>query len=149
MKKQTLGIVMALCFVTTLATVCVRAQSGMIEGRATIPFDFVVRDQTFMAGEYTIERVTQGKDILMLRRADDSASVMFLTRPADVLANTEQSKLVFRRYGDQYFLSQIWSSNDSTKNELYRCRRERVLVREIAQRTTTTRDHVLVAIQRR
>ncbi len=148
MKKQALGILLALCFVTMLATVCAQAQSGVTQGRATIPFDFVVSNQTLTAGAYTIEYVTQGRDVLMLRRADGSAGVIFNTSPADALAQTGRFQLVFHRYGERYFLAQLWSPNDGTIHKLYECRRERVLVRESAKRATVQRQNVTVAMRR-
>src|SRR5439155_18133539 len=46
-----------------------------------------------------------------------------------------ESKLVFRRYGDQYFLSQVWETGDSDGHELRKSRRETGLERDMAKNT--------------
>jgi hypothetical protein len=43
------------------------------------------------------------------------------------------SKLVFRRYEDQYFLSEVWTSGVSTGRELPSSRKERLIKQEIAK----------------
>ena len=37
---------------------------------------------------------------------------------------SEQTKLVFQRYGDQYFLSEIWMEGNKVGHQLAKSRRE-------------------------
>jgi len=54
---------------------------------------------------------------------------------SNVRAKTRQSesKLVFRQYGDQYFLLQIWEAQDDAGRKLPKSRRERTCERELAK----------------
>lgn len=49
--------------------------------------------------------------------------------PVQVDRPQEKAKLVFTRYDDQYFLSQVWSPADNTGLELPKSRSERTLAR--------------------
>jgi hypothetical protein len=45
----------------------------------------------------------------------------------------EKTKLVFHKYGDQYFLSQIWSVGSNTGREVAETQREHKVRRELAK----------------
>jgi hypothetical protein len=99
-----------------------------------IPFDFIVAGKTLPAGQYLVERSTlSSAEGLSLRSADKDAGVFVLT--ATVQSNWRQngSKLVFNRYHDQYFLSEFWTSGESSGRALIKSDKERSLAREIAK----------------
>jgi hypothetical protein len=79
---------------------------------AKIPFDFAL-GKTFMPkGEYRITQSSNG--VLTIRELGGKHSAMTLTTPARAAAPADFQKsgkglLVFQRYGDEYFLSKIWS----------------------------------------
>jgi len=100
----------------------------------SIPFDFTVAEKTFPAGKYVIERNKQDSNtVWIIRRADNVAKAMVLTTP--VRANeTEDTRLVFHRYGDQYFLSQFWLAGESTGRVLEINNRERALDKSLAEK---------------
>ena len=50
-----------------------------------------------------------------------------------MLGTQGDTKLVFNRYGDQFFLSQVWMAGRTDGQELIKTRRERLLQREIAR----------------
>ena len=54
----------------------------------------------------------------------------------EVLANDWQaeSKLIFNRYGNHYFLSQIWTQGDNSGRELFKSQRESELAGKQAKR---------------
>ncbi len=56
----------------------------------------------------------------------------------------EKTKLVFHRYGDQYFLAQIWTEGNNRGLELPKTRRER----EVAMSYPAPKDVVVVATLR-
>src|SRR4051812_15307872 len=98
MKKQAYNILAALGLLLVLAVMPAYAQSDKGEGHATIPFDFVINNQTFPAGTYTIARTFQGTaDGLTLSSADGSASAMFNTWPGKQSADLKGPTLVFNR----------------------------------------------------
>jgi hypothetical protein len=73
---------------------------------ATIPFDFTVKDSLLPAGTYRIAYI--GTSLVSLRgwQGRHMVSAMTLLLPtSNVRKNPD--KLIFNRYGDQYFLSEI------------------------------------------
>ena len=103
--------------------------------RAKIPFDFSVGDKKLAAGEYTFSRLSGIADNrTMLVRSEDSSIRMFQsTLVAQVLTPKNESILVFHKYGDQYFLEQIWTSGEQEGTQLSESRSERTIRRQLAQ----------------
>ena len=48
----------------------------------------------------------------------------------------ERGKLVFHKYGDQYFLSQIWRTGENGGRELRMAHKERELAKNVVERET-------------
>jgi hypothetical protein len=72
--------------------------------KATVPFDFNVGYKLLPAGTYTI--ASAGTGAIEIRSSDRSIAVMSTV----LAASNEPAKsgeLVFDRYGDQYFLSEV------------------------------------------
>ncbi len=103
--------------------------------RAKIPFDFSLGDKKLAAGEYTFSRLSGIADNrTMLVRSEDSSTRMFQsTSVAQVLTPKNESILVFHKYGDQYFLEQIWTSGEQEGTQLSESRSERTIRRQLAQ----------------
>ncbi len=132
MTKKALAIASVVVLSMAVATVSARAQASFPLG-ANIPFDFVVGKQTLPAGEYRIEQLSSD-GVLLVRSTDGHTSIIVMTMAA--LANDWQSesKLVFNRYGGQYFLSQIWTAGNKSGRELYKSPRETELARKELKR---------------
>jgi len=103
--------------------------------RAKIPFDFNVGDQKLPAGEYTFGRLTGLSDnrVMSVRSADAKAHVFQSVFQASVLTPKDESTLVFHKYGDQYFLEQIWSGGEQEGTQVPESRGERTIQRQLAQ----------------
>jgi len=91
--------------------------------RATVPFDFMIGKQAFTAGEYSIRQggavPGTGADVLVLRPADDRSSYVFLANSAARVTKPQpQTKLIFHRYGNRYFLREIWVQGELSGNRL-------------------------------
>ena len=95
------------------------AQGQTTKVRAFIPFDFVVGDRAYSAGEYWLQS-TRTQGVIQIGDARDSGSVMVLSNACETLAPAEQTKLVFRRMGDNYFLSQVWVEGRTVGREFPR-----------------------------
>jgi hypothetical protein len=89
----------------------VSAQSVTL--RAKIPFSFVVAGATLPAGEYTVIPAGSAGGAILIRGIDHRAGAlaMVLTTSAPS-AHKETARLVFNRFGDQYFLSQVWPTGN-------------------------------------
>lgn len=132
MQIQTLKKLIMLSVLGVLTTVSAHAQSGK-QFTATIPFNFYVAGKTLPAGQYQVGRSTEDSEGLALRGTDGRAGVFVLTRGIQTAEVQQQSKLVFRRYGDQYFLGEVWLSARSNGRELPTSRKERLLKQENAK----------------
>jgi len=69
------------------------------------PFSFTVEQQRMPAGTYQI-LVEHGW--LQIRSADSKNAAMVLTLPVSGKAPEGVGQVVFNRYGNRYFLSQVW-----------------------------------------
>ncbi|HZE68867.1 MAG TPA: hypothetical protein VE135_04980 [Pyrinomonadaceae bacterium] len=103
--------------------------------RAKIPFDFNVGDKKLPAGEYTFSRLSGLSDnkVMSVSSRDASANVFQSTFAASVLTAKKESTLVFHKYGDQYFLEQIWTGGEQEGTQLPESRGERTARRQLAQ----------------
>jgi hypothetical protein len=103
--------------------------------RAKIPFDFSVGDKKLPAGEYAFSRISDlGDNTTMLVSGVNSSTRMYQsTSTAQVLTPKNKSTLVFHKYGDQYFLEQIWTGGEQVGRQLSESRSERAVRRQLAQ----------------
>ena len=77
--------------------------------KAAIPFDFIVRGRTLPAGTYAITRINDEAIGLMIRNVyHKREQALFETEPVSVRNTPHKDALVFHRYGDSYFLSEVF-----------------------------------------
>ncbi len=127
MKKQVLSIVATLSFLFTLAIAGFAIDAGKM--KANIPFDFTVGKTKLPAGSYTVDSsIAQG--CLRISAADRSKNLFVNVFGGETSRKPSQAKLVFRRYGNQYFLWQVWNEGSSTAMHLPKSRAERELARQ-------------------
>jgi hypothetical protein len=105
-----------------LATGCVYAQE--INVTANVPFNFMVQDATLPAGSYIVESLGSASPALVVRNSDSGRSLLLMPTSAEKLNASDKTKLVFHRYGSEYFLSQIWVEGEHTGREVRMGRRE-------------------------
>jgi len=133
MKKQIVGTMVTGCLLALMVAVPVRAQVPGTAMRANIPFDFIVRGKTLPAGTYEIKRISDTDEALIIRNVSDRHDhVMFETEHLDVMKAPNRSEVVFHRYGDSYFLSELLTAGEETGCEVAPSRAERQLRRELA-----------------
>lgn len=108
---------------STLAPAPADAQSGDL--RVLIPFAFSMGEKTLPAGQYVVSRTSQF--VLLVRGHQGGAMVLGDQRRS---RSAEETRLVFHRYGDAYFLRLVHFGGQTgyalreTKEE--RARAERV-----------------------
>jgi hypothetical protein len=101
--------------------VSVQAQHTSSSTTFVVPFEFNVGTQVLPAGTYKVVAQDQS---LRVQKVDGKANVITLIRRTVTTGNEEREvKLKFRRYGQQYYLSQVWLP-DNLGRELRRPRRE-------------------------
>jgi hypothetical protein len=101
--------------------------------KAAIPFDFQIGDSVLKAGVYTITApISVNPELLMFRdSAGKSQSVHNGTRME--AADNGPAHLQFTKYGDRYFLSQVWIHVNETGTEVQKGKAERALATDYAQ----------------
>lgn len=105
---------------------------------ADIPFPFVVNGQTLPAGHYIVSRVA---DNTLSIQGSMHLGMFVSTNSSQRSASDNSCKLVFHRYGDSYFLSQVWAAGNAHGRELLRSRAER----ELAAKAASEEDTVVAA----
>jgi hypothetical protein len=100
------------------------AQTITLKGN--VPFDFHMGTVNMPAGEYTIH---QSGALVTVRNAEGrNISAMYLTLPKTAPAGRNYGALVFNRYGNDYFLTQIWVPNSTEGRVLPVSTREKELI---------------------
>ena len=114
--KRRFNLVFALIILAGAFTVSANAQTaGTQKVVANIPFAFNVGNTNLPAGKYTITVLnpTSDRKILQIRNANGRSSAIISTNAVAGNAS-DDSKLTFKRYGDQYFFSRAQMAGDST-----------------------------------
>lgn len=84
--------------------------------RVRIPFNFNIGQQRFLAGEYSLKLLFQNTTILRDQRGEVLTGIGTISvESREIPAST---KLIFNRYNDRYFLSQIWEAGNEIGREL-------------------------------
>lgn len=108
-----------------------------------IPFNFSVGEKSFTAGKYIIQRNRKDSDtVWVIKRKDNVGSAVMLTQSVRANEPAENTRLVFNRYGDLYFLSEFWVPGSNTGREVNTSDREKGLDKSLA---STRQEHVLTA----
>ena len=100
-----------------------------------------LRPGMLAAGEYQVKM--QQPNVLRIMTTDGKQAAMILTRSRVSRKPQTESRLMFNRYGDTYFLSQVWVIGAETGVELPKTSAEI----ELAKRTTC-QDAAVVAQKR-
>ena len=130
MKKHLVTTMAIAIFVTTIAIASAQAQSAPMVS-VTIPFDFEVAGKTLKAGDYQV-RMEGSQSTLKIENRDTLRTTFVTISPLEHRDIQDQSKLVFNRYGNQYFLAQVWVAGRSSGQEVRQSSTERGIRREMA-----------------
>jgi hypothetical protein len=109
-------------FAVLLMATAANAQQTNV--KANVPFDFVVGDRDYPAGEYSLKSM-QGNGIpIRLDNREESTTGIALSNTCTSSAPANSTKLVFHRLGDHYFLYQIWTEGNSSGRQFRMSRAE-------------------------
>jgi len=116
LKATMLSLVVALKISSAVATVAADSFGSM---RVDIPFDFTAGHRVFPAGKYTIRPAgVNTNGVIWITSEDGKASGMLLTNSAESVQPKNETALIFHRYGDKYFLFQVWAAGDTIGLEI-------------------------------
>ena len=118
MKQQLFKLTAIFAIFLGLAVTGVQAQAPS-KVEVNIPFEFSAGKTTLQPGVYSIKRMSG--NYLTLRSADGKSAVI-LNAPLNLTSIDPESveRLVFNKYGDQYYLSQIWLTADTGRELIAR-----------------------------
>jgi hypothetical protein len=143
MKRQAFSLISLL----SLLLVAGSAIAQTTHVRANVPFNFTVGDKTLAAGTYDVETVSDRDSKMLLLRTDDGKSSLIVgSNAAQTLKPADKTKLVFHKYGSQYFLAEIWKEGATRGNQLPACGREKELAKEIATDLTSRPVEIVASL---
>jgi hypothetical protein len=97
---------------------------------ANIPFSFTVCREQLPAGKYKVRPVTSANPrIVLVATADNRPIEMICTHDVQSKKPATTGKLIFNRYGNQYFLSELWLQGETTGRQLGKTEAEEALFR--------------------
>jgi len=105
---------------------------GLIAKRSSfvVPFEFKVGDKVLASGEYI---VSAESEVVQITSKDGKQHIAQLPKAKIGNGRETQSKLTFKRYGDDYYLAQVWLP-DGIGREI---KRVRSTATDVAQNDTT------------
>jgi hypothetical protein len=132
MRKHLCESLLALSFLVSMLAAGAPASAQSVKRlKAQVPFDFYVGDSLISAGDCTVASVTSDGSGLRITSNGSKASAITLTNLANGSPNREaQPRLVFHKYGDQYFLAAVWGA-DQDGRAMIESKRERRLRKEM------------------
>ena len=135
MQKQILKAATILSLVVALTITFVAAPAaadsfGSI--RVDVPFEFSAGSSVFPAGKYTIRPAgVNTNGVIRITSEDGKTSGVLLTNSAESIESKNETALIFHRYGDQYFLFQVWVVGDTIGLEIPKSSMERQATRAV------------------
>jgi hypothetical protein len=130
MRKSVCVSLMALSLVASILSAAPASAKSVDGLRALIPFDFHVGDRLVPAGEYAVKAMSDNEVAIRIRSADGREGATVLTSAKQAGLNSGASpRLVFHKYGDEYFLAAVWGTDENGR-ALPESERERSLRRE-------------------
>ena len=119
-----------------LMTPAVHAQRSDLDLRFHVPFPFSVGNNTFAAGNYMINR--QGRLKLIFRNQENHTATFVDVLPASSKDGNGHARIVFHRYGDQYFLAIVSEGSRDSTFGVYTSKEETQLANASPQKPVTT-----------
>jgi hypothetical protein len=151
MKKELLkGFTMLMLIVVIALATAVASANAQSSNKvvADVPFEFSVGYKTLPAGEYSVKAVVTAGDALMIQSADGKTLALRLSEATERMKNKTHPRLVFHRYGERYFLAEVWTGSDNIGRQLLKSQEERAIERELASISSKSETVEIVAVLR-
>ena len=136
MRITSLSLVLVAVVFMSMTTVAVAARSKTHTTlMLNVPFQFTVGDRLLLPGTYSFEQLLDsapGLNIVAIRSADGGTYQAAVTTTTQGTTVPRTSRLVFKRYGNSFFLSQVWTKGKLVGLLLYPSRGEARLVEQQA-----------------
>lgn len=142
MKKRAIAVsILSVLFLLAAATPG-QAQQPL---RVKIPFAFVADKVALPAGEYLVQPARDGSPAMIVQRIDVRAgsAAIVMTNAAQANDWKSQSSLVFRVYGERYFLSEMWTAGERRGRQF----RTSPIEKELAKNETSHEVVLMASLQ--
>jgi hypothetical protein len=106
MTTKTLWMVLAIAALMSVSAIA----DDTIAIKANVPFDFMVRNQSVPAGEYIFAQ-NGSWNMIQISSWDTRTALRVLRYPAGNNMTGFPYALVFNKYGNRYFLKQVWAGD--------------------------------------
>jgi hypothetical protein len=113
-KKNLLSLAMSLALLMSAA-----AQAQTTHIKVTVPFEFTAGNIQLPAGEYEVKTMGPwGASALSVHNVNSNAGSVVLSGSCRSQKPTADGKLVFYRYGHEYFLAEVWNPNSFSGSQI-------------------------------
>ena len=109
-----------------------------------MPFEFVVANKIVPAGQCVVSVATMDGRTLAIANANSKVKLLSSTSREESKGNASHYALVFRQYGDQYFLSEIKLEGSKIEYRLPQSKAEAELR---AQNVSATQQTLLASLK--
>lgn len=140
--KRTAAIAL---FVVATSVTAYSALAQDHQAKAAVPFSFSVNNNSLPAGNYAIGSDVASPRVLSLRERDKRVSLLIMGSPGS--SSQGNGKLVFHRYGNQYFLTEICSPKGSQNVTFPTSKAEKRAKAEVQEASLGTTENVLIALR--
>jgi hypothetical protein len=90
--------------------------------KADVPFDFVVGQNSYPAGQYDLKSMNDNGTMLIRNAQESSVNKFQSSHVCTHTTPSQSTKLVFLRLGDNYFLYQVWIEGRESGREFPKSR---------------------------
>ena len=128
-----MAFIVEIALVSAAATAQAQAPNKVV---ADVPFEFSIGYKTMPAGGYVVQTVASAGNALLIQSADAKSSALRRSEATVPMKNKQHARLVFHRYGERYFLAEVWSGVDISGRQLVKSQEERAIEQELASLAT-------------
>jgi hypothetical protein len=139
MKTQLIKLTLLSAMMILTSVASAHAQSLEDRVRFNVPFDFTFGEKQLPAGQYSVGRAlpSSGDTMLTILDYDGHSKAVMLSHAAMRSRTKTNASLVFHRYGEQYFLVQVWPAGATVGREFSESKSERDVQRQLTSNPST------------
>ena len=137
-RHHWLSLLIAILFALTIYPTKAHAQIiGNLE--VNVPFQFHVGNTKLPAGKYVIHMLDDSDlKVMEISSADGSTSALFEVQQAEANSTPAKSELIFNKYGNRYFLTELFEEGSSSGSEVLKSRYEK----RVSQQAVEAQAHI-------
>jgi len=141
MKHANWLVVMTLVVLSGMAAAQLIGSTKVV---AQVPFEFMVANKVVPAGECAVQAITMDGKTLVIRNTEAKVALLSTSSQSEGKQEASHYALVFKRYGDRYFLSGIKLQGS---NITYRLPESKVEAELRAQNASATEETLLASLK--